>query len=478
MSFFFSIKAILVVVFLYLAYQVRKIVLPPSNFPKNIPTIPFYAILVAKYKGWDQERLFNEYYRDLVEKHGAVKMYHGSMWNILVTRPEYLSQILKQDHIYEKCGNQIKLPWSIFSQYTGDNVISASMKNWKLYRSVITNSILFPDLAPLKKNTEKICDKLKSFTEAFTPVADILQRYTLANVGECIVGLDFRTWDDDKHAPLYNNLKYLKEQLFKPLFLTFPVLDKLPIRSRQRARKSVVHFKKSYMEAIMAERRPENGNKLGVRLAEAYEDRVITEKQFQDNAIIALVAGHENPQLLLTSLIYALGRDKKLQATVRKEILNANNFEDCLWLNTVIYETLRLYPPVAQLINRRTTTDTILGKDILIPKGTYVGYHNLFTQRDSNYWSPEPDKFDPSRWGSNIQEVRKFYATAKSRCTFPAFHGRARACLGEKFALAQARKFIVLVLTEFELELENNDCPLPPAGVVCPVGVSLKVKQL
>lgn len=91
MSLFFSAEALYLIGFLVIAYEIRKIVLPPSNFPKNIPTIPFYAILVAKYKGWDQERLFNEYYRDSVEKHGAVKVYFASMWNILVTKPEFFS---------------------------------------------------------------------------------------------------------------------------------------------------------------------------------------------------------------------------------------------------------------------------------------------------------------------------------------------------------------------------------------------------
>ncbi|QWU90151.1 hypothetical protein CA3LBN_004509 [Candidozyma haemuli] len=478
MSFLFSAEALYFIGFLVIAYEIRKIVLPPSNFPKNIPTIPFYAILVAKYKGWDQERLFNEYYRDLVEKHGAVKMYHGSMWNILVTKPEYLSQILKSDQIYEKCGNQIKIPWSIFSQYTGDNVISASMNNWKLYRRVISNSILFPDLEPLAKNTQKLCENLKKFTKNFTPVGDILQRYTLANVGECIVGLDFKTWDDAKHAPLYNTLKHLKQQLFKPLFLTFPVLDKFPIRSRMKARRSVVEFKNTYMDALLAAKRSENGNKLGVRLSEAYEDGRISEKQFQDNAVIALVAGHENPQLLLTSLVYVLGRNKKLQKDIRKEITGCGNLSECYLLNSTIIETLRLYPPVAQLINRRTSCPTVLGKDILIPKGVYVGYHNLFTQRDRNYWGPDADEFEPSRWGSDTKEVWKNYATAKSKCTLPAFHGRARACLGEKFALTQARTFVSEVLQKYQLSLENNNCPLPPAGVVCPVGVSLKVESI
>lgn len=273
------------------------------------------------------------------------------------------------------------------------------------------------------------------------------------------------------------NLTFIKQQVFKPLFLNFPILDKFPIESRVMARKAVVDFKERYMDELVANRRPENGNKLGVRLADAYDSRTITAKQFQDNAVIVIVAGHENPQLLFTSLVYVLGRDMALQKLIREEVAEAESLEDCLLLNQVILETLRLYPPVAQLINRVTTQPTVLGKDIHIPKGVYVGYHCLFTQRDKNYW-PRPDKFDPSRWGSDIKQVRKMYALAKSKCTFIAFHGRARACLGEKFALEEARVFISEILKKYELHIENDNCPLTPAGVVCPVGVCLKVKAI
>lgn len=48
-------------------------------------------------------------------------------------------------------------------------------------------------------------------------------------------------------------------------------------------------------------------------------------------------------------------------------------------LTSVIYESLRLFPPIGQLINRRATRDTFLGGDeVLIPEGTYVSIKTPF----------------------------------------------------------------------------------------------------
>lgn len=40
------------------------------------------------------------------------------------------------------------------------------------------------------------------------------------------------------------------------------------------------------------------------------------------------------------------------------------------YLISVIYETLRILPPIAMLINKKTSEDVLLGGEVLIPAGT------------------------------------------------------------------------------------------------------------
>lgn len=110
---------------------------PPRNFPKNIPTIPFYYALLPLFKDVDQAELYRQYLKDPLEKHGAVKIFFGGRWNILVRKPSYVAEMFKYEDIYAKTGNQIKIPHSLVANYTGENIISSHGQKWKLYTSVI-----------------------------------------------------------------------------------------------------------------------------------------------------------------------------------------------------------------------------------------------------------------------------------------------------------------------------------------------------
>lgn len=464
-------------VILIVLHEIRKIVWPPSNFPKTLPTIPFYVCFITLFTDWDQEKIYNVYYRQKLEKHGAVKVYFASRWNILVTRPEYLVQIFKNNEVFEKSGNHEKIPYSVLAEYTGDNVISAGNRNWKKYRDVITQSILIPNLQPLEENVRDFITQLK-LAPKNSAIASYIQKLTLANIGDCIIGVDLHSNNDENS--IHDQIQRVKQQIFKPIYMNFPFLDKLPIPSRVRARNTVRVFKEQYCAKIEREITPENLTRLGPVLSEAFHAAEITEKQFQDNAVIALVAGHENPQLLITSLLYVLAKYEHVQQRLREELskLQLEEKDQCVLLNQIVYETLRMYPPLGHIINRRTNCKVILGENIVIPKGVYVGYNNFGTQRDPKYWK-KADLFRPERWGETSAEMLRLYSSAKSKCILPAFHGRNRACLGEKFALAQVRKVVIGVVESFEFALDPKWTEkLTPAGPICPANLKLVTKEI
>lgn len=137
-----------------------------------------------------------------------------------------------------------------------------------------------------------------------------------------------------------------------------------------------------------------------------------------------------------------------------------------------------MFPPLGQIINRKTASHVVLGRDIKIPKGTYVGYNNFATQRSFSTWGEDANVFNPERWGETKEDILRRFAIAKSNATFPAFHGRNRACLGEKFALYEVRMTVVRILEEFELDLDNNwQFRLTPSGPICPLNPKIFFKQ-
>lgn len=459
-----------------LVYKILKIVLPPWNFPRNIPTIPFYVSFLGLFTNLDQKEVYDLYLREKMEKYGAVKIYFASRWNILVTKPELLDEVLKDEDTFAKSGNHIKTPDSLLAAYTGDNIISAHGTVWKLYRGLLTNAVQFPSLIPVEETTAKMLNFMDQHikNDISFSADDLTQRYTLQNLGLAYLNVDFKLFDS--LSPwIHEKLRYIKSQIFKPFYLNFPILDSYPIKSRVKAREEVMKFRNEFCSLIL---RGESKETPMIRnLSKALSEKLITEKQFTDNALIIMIAGHENPLLLLTSLIYVLVTHPDVQDILRKEITSTKDPYTSPYLHAVIYETLRLYPPVGQLINRCASKDAWI-KNIRIPKGAYVGYNNFATGRDRDTWK-DSDSFQPNRWGNTLEEVNKAYVKAKSRAALSAFHGKRRACLGEKFALHEIKKFVVTLLGNYII---NPDPEWEPkftrGGVFAPAHMKVLFEKL
>ncbi|GAB1195497.1 hypothetical protein APSETT444_004756 [Aspergillus pseudonomiae] len=192
---------------------------------------------------------------------------------------------------------------------------------------------------------------------------------------------------------------------------------------------------------------------LGARLIAARDSGVLTEKQFRDNLKVLFVAGQENPQLLLISMLYLLAKHPEVDACNTQDPSKVA-FSELPYLTSVIYESLRLLPPISQLINRRTSQDLVLGNQIYIPKGTYVGYNCYSTNRDPAAWGPTADEFRPERWGQSSTEILQCYRQRRARAEFVSFHGGSRACLGEKFALLEARVALFVLISRLSWLLD------------------------
>lgn len=318
-----SLQTLLFCLLAVILNEIRKVVLPPFNFPLNVPTIPFYVTLFGPMLGMDQETIYKTFLFDKLEKSGAVAIYFASRWNILVTRPDYLQQVFRQDDVFVKSGNQKKIPYSILAEYTGDNVISACGDNWRLYRKIVTHSVQFPNLEPIKRNSDKLIKLIKERCgKNSIGITDLFQRYCLANIGEAVIGVDFRTLDRDDENTLHRQLSSIKKNIFRPLYMLFPILDMLPIPSRLSARKELKEFKKFYCKTLLND--CEQGNcrpeSAATCLWASLNQKEITNAQFEDNAMILLIAGHENPQLLLTSLLYVISLRKYFQNEIHKLI--------------------------------------------------------------------------------------------------------------------------------------------------------------
>ena len=171
--------------------------LPPKRFPKHIPTIPFFVSLIPFFKTVDQSDTYRRFLKEPLANHGAVNVFFGARWNILITRPEYVAEMFKDEETFAKSGNQKKIPYSVMAEYTGDNIISSHGKNWRLYQSIIKPGLQQNfDVEPIYNNALALLRLLRAdghpSTSGGVIVPPLLQRYTLANLSQVLLCTTFK----------------------------------------------------------------------------------------------------------------------------------------------------------------------------------------------------------------------------------------------------------------------------------------------
>jgi cytochrome P450 len=112
------------------------------------------------------------------------------------------------------------------------------------------------------------------------------------------------------------------------------------------------------------------------------------------------------------------------------------------YLDQVVKETLRLYPPI-HVGNRLAAEDMCLG-GYYIPAKTRVMYSIYLSHRDPAYWT-EPADFRPERFDSLQRDFRP------PPFTYVPFGGGPRNCIGAAFAQVEAKVVLAKVLQRFEL---------------------------
>jgi cytochrome P450 len=109
----------------------------------------------------------------------------------------------------------------------------------------------------------------------------------------------------------------------------------------------------------------------------------------------------------------------------------------------VIKEALRLYPP-AWGFGRMAAEDTDIG-GYTVPKGALVSVMTYFMHHDPKWW-PEPERFMPERFSPENEARLHKHA-------YLPFGGGPRICIGNSFAMMEARLILATAASRYRLKL-------------------------
>lgn len=139
----------------------------------------------------------------------------------------------------------------------------------------------------------------------------------------------------------------------------------------------------------------------------------------QEEVDTFMFEGHDTSAAGITFILLLLGSAPDVQERVYQEIreaviknenkpLSITQFGELNFLDRVIKECLRIYPPVA-FISRELTEDVYLENNTCVPSGMMMHFHIFDLHRDEEQF-PDPERFDPDRFLPGNVEKRHPYS--------------------------------------------------------------------
>ncbi|CAO1399322.1 unnamed protein product [Diamesa tonsa] len=193
---------------------------------------------------------------------------------------------------------------------------------------------------------------------------------------------------------------------------------------------------------------------LDLMIETAHYTKQLTDQQIKEQVDTIMFEGHDTTAAGSSFVLCMLGVHQDIQEKVMEEqrqIFNGSNrpvtFTDTIdmkYLERVILETLRLYPPVP-IIARKVNEDVKLPTmGYTIPAGATVVIGTFKIHRDPMLY-PNPLKFNPDNFLPENTLNRHYYG-------FIPFSAGPRSCVGRKYAILKLKVLISTILRSFYIK--------------------------
>ncbi|XP_010465352.1 PREDICTED: cytochrome P450 72A13-like [Camelina sativa] len=389
----------------------------------------------------------------------------GPIPTIVITNPEQIKEIFNKVYDFEKASTfpLIRLLAGGLASYKGDK--------WASHRRIINPAFhleKIKNMVPAFYHccNEIVCQWEKLFTDKESSLeVDVwpwLVNMTADVISHTAFGSSYE--EGQKIFQLQGEMAELVAQAFKKSYIPgsrfYPTKSNRRMKAIDREVNVILRRIVSKREKAREAGEPANDDLLGILLesnSEESQGNGMNVEEVMKECKLFYFAGQETTSVLLVWTMALLSHHQDWQARAREEVrqvLGENKKPDMESLNNlkvmtmIFYEVLRLYPPVAQL-KRAVNKELKLG-ELTLPAGVQVYLPTILVQRDIELWGDDAADFKPERFRDGLSKA------TKNQVSFFPFGWGPRICIGQNFAMLEAKMAMTLILQRFSFELSPS----------------------
>ncbi|NJO84091.1 MAG: cytochrome P450 [Blastochloris sp.] len=408
------------------------------------------------------------------QQHGDVVRFRvGPVRLLLINHPDLIQEMLvaKADK-FEKS----PLDHAVFSRSMGNSILVSEGAFHKQQRKLMQPAFHHQRIAGYAQITT---DFTQQMLAAWTPgetreMEHEMTRLTLFIISKALYNADVSTSADGVGEAIE-----VLTSAANDAYRTGMMPPKwLPIPQNWRVNAAIRQIDSVILSIIEARRAQGNiadkGDLLSMLLMAQDEDgNHMSDQQVRDEAVALFIAGHETTSNLMAWTFYALSQHPQVEAALTAEldavlggrVPTLADLPALKYTEQVIKEALRVYPS-AWVLNGRAAQETVQLGDVMVDKGEVV-YGSPYIMHHHPRYYENPDAFRPERWTPDFEKALPRYAY------FP-FGGGARVCIGNSFAMMEARLILATVAQRWRFESVNTPQLAPRVTLHAKDGICLR----
>ncbi len=363
-----------------------------------------------------------------------------------LNHPEYIEQVLVQNNENYVKGDNFQ---KVLGPITGEGILNSEGAVWRRNRHLLQPAF-HPDRirSYASMMTDFTEEALETWEDGETRlIHEDMMEVTLKIVARALFGVDIDGYVDAVGDAL-EEFMIASESLSH-----FVLPPAVPTPSRRRIDRARERLDAVVYELIDQRRKNPTDQDVISKLLEVTDDNGnrLSDEQIRDEVVTLLLAGHETTALSLTLTAYLLSQhpevERKLVAELEDVLGGATptmeDLSELTYTEQVVKESMRLYPPVPGIVREPVKPDIIGGYEI--PAGATIRMHQWVVHRDPR-WYDDPLAFRPERWDDDLE------SSIPKLAYFP-FAAGPRRCIGDRFAMLEARLILATLYQQYHLEL-------------------------